>query len=168
MGIEYLRELQTYIGFECSTIKSYTKKEVGFSEFIDRMYACTLGNSTVQNDSICSCELGTGGWSQTEERYPKVTFLAPFVHDSMQTVTTVDNTNKSTSGAFFLLAFETWVWLAILGLTVAFVVLKLADARFAPISKVPRDNLSSVSHERGSQLKLRIKRVRSAVRSVGK
>lgn len=163
MGIDYLKELQDYIGFQCSTVKIYTKEQVGFSEFMDRMYACAVGNRTVQSDSIYSCELATGEWSQTEDRYKKGNFLVPFIHDSISTVTRLENTNRTTGGAVFLSAFSAGVWLAVLGLTVAFVTLKLADPRFAPIHSVPRDNFSSVLHKPGFRLKQRINRVDSAV-----
>lgn len=168
IGIKYLKELENYIGFQCATIKSYTSEQVGFTEFINRMYACILGNSTEQSDSICSCELGTGGWTQSEERYPKVRFLVPFIHDSMQIVTIVDNTNSSTNGAFFLSAYSTGVWVTVLGLTVMFIVLKLVDARFEPISQVQSHSFSSFWQQLGFRLKQRLKRLRSAVRSVGK
>lgn len=166
--MNYLSQLEEYIGFRCSTVRSFTADRVGFTEFINRMHACSVGNSSVDTDEICSCDLGTGGWSHTEERYNSVKFLVPFIHDSMQTITHVSNTNRAQDGAFFLVAFAPGVWLASLGLTIAFIILKLVDVKFAPILPVQQSNSNSCVGKLWDRVKQRLKRWRSAGRSVGK
>lgn len=164
--MNYLSQLEEYVGFKCSTVKSFTPHRVGFTEFINRMHACSVGNSTVETDEICSCDLGTGGWSHTEERYNSVTFLVPFIHDSMQTITHVKNTNRSEGGAFFLVAFSPGVWLTTLCLIIAFIYLKLIDEKFDPVLR-QRKFKSWWDKLRHYPLRLRSNRWWNAFRSVG-
>lgn len=122
--------------FKCSSIKDFSEK-FGFSVFIDKLHACTNGTASRSTDDVCTCELGTGAWLHNSERYGKVDFLPPFLHDGMHTVVNIKHTFQASEGTFYLTTYTTSIWLAILGLLFFFAGLKLFDKHFEP-SRVRR------------------------------
>lgn len=176
LGIEYLTQLEVLIDFKCHSIKDFSEK-TGFSVFVDRMHACSNGTAS-STDEVCTCELGTGGWLHNSERFGKIDFLPPFLHDGMHTVVNIDRTFQSSEGTFYLTTYTTSIWLAILGLLIFFTVLKVFDRHFEP-SQVHRHRQRRESNARNRSMNraLRIqvfllkasslRRLRKALQSTG-
>lgn len=153
--------------------------KVGFSDFAERMHNCTtdddVGNTTapddddddVKIDEIFSCDLGTGGWSHTEKRYDQVKFLVTFVHENMQTITHIDNTNRRTSSTFSLNAFSIRVWVTIFGLAIVFILLKIGDRNFVPNYSSQRNHSTSDQQSLLLRTEEKIRRFPVAFTSVG-
>lgn len=81
---------------------------------------------------MCQCDLATGSWIQTTERYMRVDYLPPFLFGETQVLTHVDNSFLPMQGAFFIYVFNWELWLAIGVLTFIFAFLKLLDRKFSP------------------------------------
>lgn len=151
IGISYLRQLQDYLGFECSRMDKFKPKD-GFTGFINIMEKCgdvdrteagKAEDETLKKNEalrICRCDLGTGGWSHTSERYNRVEFLVPFVQENMQVVTRFDNTDRFPDILFFSKAFSWQVWLAIVFLGIAFIIVKSTDRNFIPETTRQRED----------------------------
>lgn len=131
LAFDLLAELQNELDFKCHSVEDFTGRR-GFSSFVFSMESCTNGSATLETDPVCSCDIGVGGWMQTDARIGRVDFLPPLIHDYMQTTVNVDYTFLDENNTFFLTAFGPWVWVAIFGLFLFFTVLKLLDRRFVP------------------------------------
>lgn len=133
------------------------------------METCTNGSATVETEPICRCEIGVGGWMLTLERFGRVDFLPPMIYDVMETTINIDYTYLDQSGTFFLTVFTKWVWLAIFGLFLFYVLLKLCDSRFAPCNGAckPPEGLSRFGRARHWLMKHPAPcRTRKAVQSI--
>lgn len=131
MAFDLLHDLQTNLGFKCETIVDVSNSS-GFTSFVSQMELCSDGSATVENNQICNCEIGVGGWMQTHERNGRVEFLPPLIHDVLQTTVNIDHTFINQSSTFFLTTFTPSVWIAIFGLFLWFTILKRLDNHFVP------------------------------------
>lgn len=132
--------LEEEAGFQCQRpIKVHDKQKVGFTNFVKKMELCVNGTSAERADEICKCDIATGGWLVTTERYGRVNFLPPFTRDDLRVVVRVDRTYSSSDGAFFLYAFTPSVWVCIAALVSLFTTLKMVDPTFVPHLCRPMD-----------------------------
>lgn len=103
----------------------------GFTQFINDLQECTdVTTGNVKPGTTCQCDIGIADFRENVQRVEQVDLVAPFLYDGLAVVTHVDNTSIKTSMPFFLAAFEPAVWIAIVGLVIAFTVLKLLDNCF--------------------------------------
>jgi hypothetical protein len=124
--------LQHDLGFKCSSLTEYFRKEEelqGFSGFVDYMEICSNGTGLSSN---CECDMGVGSWTLSSTRYTKVDLVAPFANDEYHVVTTVEKATGSKKNQFFFVTtFGGLVWLAIAGLFVFHIVVTALDDNFA-------------------------------------
>ena len=135
IATEYLIVLQERLGFRCKTLKVFNAtnpENQGFTGFIYEMQKCSK-NGTVILTPDCQCEIGVGGWAQNAERFGRVDFPVTYVNDDFRMLTHIDNINsQSARGAFFITAFSFTTWIAVFGLILCFIFLKLFDRKFIP------------------------------------
>lgn len=93
------------------------------------MSKCSNASSS---HAMCSCDIGTGAWIETEERYGHVNFLPNFFTGDLRVLAHIESTNASTGRFFFFTPFSPLTWLAVASLIVTFIFLKLIDKRFLP------------------------------------
>jgi len=175
LAIDYLNILERRLGFECSSHQLFnaTKPEnQGFTGFILEMEQCTTEFGTIRDDPACQCDIGVGGWVRDSNRLGRVDFIPSFLNDDFRMLTHVDNFSARASGAFFLTAFSLGAWIAIAGLMICFIFLKLFDRRFAPPGKkfVPLKDASWYRRQKHfllkSELPFRIRRATQSVRKL--
>jgi len=138
IAIEYLKKIQSVLGFECESLKLFNATDPnnqGFTGFVHEMESCTENGKIRQNDPNCQCDIGTGGWALDIDRFQRVDYVASFLNDDFRVLTHVDNLRPEVSGAFFITAFSAGSWGLITILLLCFIALKLLDGHFAPVPK---------------------------------
>ncbi|PXF43253.1 Glutamate receptor 1 [Gracilariopsis chorda] len=130
---QYLREMQGYLNWSCSSVQHYTGgKQTSFNHFVRMMEDCSE-NGAVRNDPGCTCDIGISGWFQNHHRFRRVDFLPPFVTDGYEVVFHISNSEVSGRRMFFITTFDRLAWVSIFGLMLLFSAIKFFDRKFCPI-----------------------------------
>lgn len=130
---QYLREMQGYLNWSCSSVQQYTGgKQTSFNHFVRMMEDCSE-NGAVRNDPGCTCDIGISGWFQNHHRFRRVDFLPPFVTDGYEVVFHISNSEVSGRRMFFITTFDRLAWVSIFGLMLLFSAIKFFDRKFCPI-----------------------------------
>lgn len=169
---EYLRELQSYLGWTCATMEPFPQTNTnGFNSAVNTLHSCSSRTTRKHARSPnCTCDIGIGGWFQNPKRITKVDFLPPFSIDTYRTFTTLSNTSDA-AGAVVIFPFDAYAWICIFVLFLMFTFLKMLDARFA--NAAPYTPLTGTRSRAARYLHYLQKshvffRLRKAIQSTGK
>ncbi|KAI0567285.1 hypothetical protein FGB62_3g05 [Gracilaria domingensis] len=121
----YLEKHQAFLNWSCSQpLHPCTGGGGDFTGVVAEFEKCSKNGN-------CTFDIGIGGWFEISSRYGKAHFLPPFAYDNHRVYTHMNSTQEAFKlDLFFIEAFDHRIWICILGLCIAFTVLKLCDLHF--------------------------------------
>lgn len=135
LATEYFTQLKCKTGMTCATERTvnWNVRDVkSFERQLEKqLEPCT---QTDQQDS-CPCDVIVGPFLELPELANHVHFLPDIGYDSLHVFAKQDVVSNDSSSIVFR-AFEPDVWVAIVGLAIFFIVLKMMDRRFSPQQEI--------------------------------